>query len=124
MYYVGQNVSVTFEEGGKDVKRLGILLGKSMTSPADSNEPPAIWYLVLVNDLDGSDSNPTVYLFSEQALGYVYDKEGKVRFGKTKTNTVCVLTERKDVMQVKDAHRSELARLNSDELLELNEAEV
>lgn len=113
MYYLGQAVKVSYGYNNKD-QSLGVLLGKSITTPSKSKET-GLWYRILLMDEDGKTIKP--YLFKEGTLGYVYDKKGKVTFGKTKTNTLCVLTT---FLDTTDAHKAEVKRLNKPEILEIN----
>jgi len=110
MYYLGQAVKVEYEE---DNRALGILLGKTLTTPKDSTDED-VWYSILIKDDEGK---PRSFLFKEDCLGYCYDSKKKVMFGKTKTATLCTIGNE---LEKTDKHINELERINNENFLKMN----
>jgi hypothetical protein len=115
MYYLGQVLKTEFSNHDDFTHAIGILLAKEFTTPVNRTDE-AVYYSVLVYD-KVKRGKAKVYLFDEEDMGYAFDAKGGVVYGKTKTNTLCLLDTH---LELKDSHYSELKRINNSKLLEIN----
>lgn len=117
MYYLGQAVKLIWEEKTKE-NNIGIILYKELVIPSNKKDADK-YYGVLA--YMGDEEEPVVYLFTSDKLEYLYDKNNKVYWGKTKTNKLAKVDTK--VNQSK-AHLNELERIVKSDLTELNEIEL
>ena len=117
MYYLGQAVKLEWDEKDQ-AYNVGILLYKEHVVP-NNRKNADDYYGVL--SYQGEGEEPKTFLYTSGKLNYLYAKNNKVYWGKTKTNKLAKVDT--EIRKTK-AHEQELARIVKSDLITLNEIDI
>lgn len=117
MYYLGQTVKLEWDEKDQDYN-VGIILYKERVIPNNRKDADD-YYGVLT--YQGGKEEPKTFLYTSGKLNYLYGKDNKVYWGKTKTQKLAKIDAE---IKHTNAHDKELARIVKSDLTKLNEIDI